>query len=914
MSKKLPIYIFSGITLFLLLVASLVAGVFSDFGNSLIKAEIQKNIDELSPETLTVKEFSLSPSKVHIYIVDEKDSFFSVDADYSILNFNAKGIYKANIKELKNYKELTEIELQGGVVSAGEFKANADRIDLKGVINIADADIDFDVDITDGLFKKAIINSEAIKIESLLHLLSQPKVASGVIKLNSDITPDKDEEIKGSAIIAIENVVAYRDRLKKAYNAEIPKDADFKGKIAGSIENKQLQIDANIISTLLKLDTKNLLVDLNKMSAQGDIDFLISPIKTELFTIKREVNLLANLKAKESITDIAALSDMFGSSVKATALLDRFEPKKISLNSEVIEVGDILSFLNQPAFSSGKLKLDVDMDIHSDTNIKGKAKASISEGLLYKNILKKSLNTEIPNDINYTSISDIDFGGDTIKSKSSIKSSLLNLELDDFIFYLKNSSFDGEFRAELEPIDTPYFYIDKPLHLEGRAKAKDKITNISANTNLFDSSIDINTTLESLNPKNMSINAPSISLKKLLAFSKQKPYAEGNIDIDANIKDIDSKPTGIIDAKSSNLLVSQKALKEQLNVENPDRDIKGSFSLNSQIKDGIADNNLELLTNVATIKTQKLLYNTEKSSLESDFTINIDDLKSLAFITGTTLYGEIDISNSLSYKDEKILYSANSKTLDGEIDIEFDDYKVDATAKNIDAYKLDEMLGLKKVFKSGKLNMQSQLQLDKNAEDIIRSLDGELNLKGQQLILQGYNIDTIVNNFKSTQSITLLDVGAIVLAGPVGIAATKGLSAGGMAYGGSMGDTTIKELLVSSTIKDGLANADDVAFSTKNNLIAAKGALQLWNNEFKSFWIAVVDKYGCSEYKQRVGGTISDPKIVATESSFEIVKNVVKSVGSIFTDTADSVVGALGGEGLGKNCDKFYSGEVEFPK
>ncbi|MFP4332088.1 MAG: hypothetical protein ACLFQJ_02200 [Campylobacterales bacterium] len=248
------------------------------------------------------------------------------------------------------------------------------------------------------------------------------------------------------------------------------------------------------------------------------------------------------------------------------------------------------------------------------------------------------------------------------------------------------------------------------------------------------------------------------------------------------------------------------------------------------------------------------------------------------------------------------------------MDVVFDDYKIDATANNIDAHLLDEMLGLTKVFKSGNFNMKSKLRLEKNSEDMLKSLNGDFRLEGNQLVLEGYNIDLIVDNFKSTQSVTLLDVGAIVLAGPVGIAATKGLSAGGMAYGGSGGDTTINELLVKSTIKNGIAHADDVAFSTNKNLIAASGAIQLWNKEFKNFWIAVVDKHGCSEYKQRVGGTINNPNIITTQSSFEIVKNVAKSVGSIFSDTADSVIGAIGGNKVEKKCDKFYSGEVEFKK
>ncbi|MFP4332087.1 MAG: hypothetical protein ACLFQJ_02195 [Campylobacterales bacterium] len=611
MSNKLSIYIFLGITLFFLLVASFFIAVFSEFGNNIIKAQIQEVIDEKSPQKLIVKEFKLSPSQIHIYIESEKNSFISVDANYSLLSFQADGIYKANIRELGDYKELTDIKLQGELVSAGEFRAEAEHIDIQGIVNVAEADIDFDIDLKDNLFQKAIISSDTIKIENLLHLLSQPKVASGAIKLDSDITPSEDGHIKGSATISIDKGIAYRDALKNSYNIEIPKDAEFKAQAKANIDRKNLSINTQVVSPLLELTTQNLLLNLDKMSANGDIKALINPIKTELFNIKKQTKLLANLKAKDSITDIKLLSDMFDSSIKASIVLDKFEPKKVVANSELIKVENILAFLNQPDLSSGELKADVDMDILSDTNIKGKALLEITNAIVYKNILKDNLDIEIKNDIPYTSNSEIEFGGEIIKAKSNIKSSLLDLELQDVVYYLKNSSFDGEFNAELEPIDTPYFYIDKPLTIKGSAKADEKTTTIQANTKLFSSDIALSALLETFKTKAISIKAPSISLKDLLRFSKQDPLASANVALNVDIKNIESKPKGLIDIKSDNLLITKKSLKESLEVENADKDITGSFSLNSVIKSGIANSALELSTNVADIRTQKLHYDIE---------------------------------------------------------------------------------------------------------------------------------------------------------------------------------------------------------------------------------------------------------------------------------------------------------------
>ena len=334
----------------------------------------------------------------------------------------------------------------------------------------------------------------------------------------------------------------------------------------------------------------------------------------------------------------------------------------------------------------------------------------------------------------------------------------------------------------------------------------------------------------------------------------------------------------------------------------------------TDIAKNIANTNLRFTSPLAELKSKKITYDIGKSELDSEVDLHVPDLKKVAFITGKELAGTIDVNNKIDMKDGELFYKGYSKTLGGEIKIDFAKERLQIGATNILATELGKMLQLGDLLQGGTFRLDADLNIPKNAPELMRVISGKITFRGENFTLNGYNIDMMINNFKDTQSINLMDIGAFVVAGPLGIAATKGVGVGGTALGSSGGATLIQEMLVDLDIKSGVANAKDVAFATRTNLIAAKGDVRLWDYGLNNFWIAVMDKYGCTQFKQEVGGTLDNPQIKATQASFEVVKNVVKSVGSLFGDTLGKVVDTVSGGESEKKCEKFYQGSVKYPK
>ncbi|MEW6416195.1 MAG: AsmA family protein, partial [Pseudomonadota bacterium] len=62
----------------------------------------------------------------------------------------------------------------------------------------------------------------------------------------------------------------------------------------------------------------------------------------------------------------------------------------------------------------------------------------------------------------------------------------------------------------------------------------------------------------------------------------------------------------------------------------------------------------------------------------------------------------------------------------------------------------------------------------KTSKALKQSLQGRLSLRGQGIVLHGVDLDEAFDRFEASQTFNLVDVGAVFLAGPIGLALTKG--------------------------------------------------------------------------------------------------------------------------------------------
>ena len=224
-------------------------------------------------------------------------------------------------------------------------------------------------------------------------------------------------------------------------------------------------------------------------------------------------------------------------------------------------------------------------------------------------------------------------------------------------------------------------------------------------------------------------------------------------------------------------------------------------------------------------------------------------------------------------------------------------YQLSLNNVRFNAEKLLAVFNEDSVFK-GPVNLSLNLTSSGTEwNKIIDNIDGTINLSGEQIILNGLDAEEIIDKFKRSQSFNLVDLGAVLLAGPVGIAVTKGTDFARIFVFNSGKYTLIQKLVSNWTIKNGTFKIIDAAFSTTKNRIALTGSIGFADNKL-DLVIALLNKSGCSIFSQNVYGNLDSPQL----GKVKVVGTVLAPV----TNLVDDVTG--------KDCVVFYQGSVEHPK
>jgi len=227
--------------------------------------------------------------------------------------------------------------------------------------------------------------------------------------------------------------------------------------------------------------------------------------------------------------------------------------------------------------------------------------------------------------------------------------------------------------------------------------------------------------------------------------------------------------------------------------------------------------------------------------------------------------------------------------------------KIQFAATNFDFEKFVDAFSKKKIMK-GQMDFSLNIVTNgKNLEEMKRRMNGEASLKGENLLLYGIDLDSLLSKIQESQNFSLVDVGAFFLAGPLGTVLTKGYDFAGVYKETRGGQGIIKKLVSEWRIKNGIAEAEDVALSTQKNRVAMKGGLDFVNSRFDDVTVAALDEKGCAKFSQKIHGPFRKPQIEKISTLETIVGPAVK-----LFEKAQKFVG------WGK-CKVFYKGSIKHP-
>lgn|SRR5271165_2847892 len=184
--------------------------------------------------------------------------------------------------------------------------------------------------------------------------------------------------------------------------------------------------------------------------------------------------------------------------------------------------------------------------------------------------------------------------------------------------------------------------------------------------------------------------------------------------------------------------------------------------------------------------------------------------------------------------------------------------------------------------------------------EMTRSSVGTASLRGSNLTLAIGDLDRELSRYESTQNFDLIDVGAFLLAGPLGVAVTKGYDYARV-FGSAGGSSEIPRFISEWQIEHGVAQATDVAMTTNKNRLALHGSLDFVGEQFQDVTVALVDEQGCVRVQQKVRGPFTKPDVQKPNVLVSVTGPVRKLL-----KQANHLVGG--------RCDVFYAGALPPPK
>ncbi|NDP48280.1 MAG: hypothetical protein GZ085_07785 [Sulfuriferula multivorans] len=145
-------------------------------------------------------------------------------------------------------------------------------------------------------------------------------------------------------------------------------------------------------------------------------------------------------------------------------------------------------------------------------------------------------------------------------------------------------------------------------------------------------------------------------------------------------------------------------------------------------------------------------------------------------------------------------------------------------------------------------------------KELRQTAQGQFSLRGKHLILYGHDLDRSFARYESSQNFNLVDVAALLLAGPAVLAVTKGYNFASN-FQASAGRSEIRTLVSDWKVERGVAQTQDVAMATNLNRVALKGGLDFVNARFDDVTVALVDTRGCLRVKQTLRGSFKKPLV-----------------------------------------------------
>lgn len=660
--------------------------------------------------------------------------------------------------------------------------------------------------------------------------------------------------------------------------------------VASYIENKvndeQKDVRLKVNDFTLTFNTINfnaVINDNSNINISGDLEILKKKVDVKYDIKINELSKLINLtkqklngpfstsgifKGDANFSEIKGISNVAQSETSYDLKLVNFEAKNINFLMKNAQIEELLHLVNQKSFVKGDITLKGDIKDANISNLDGNILINIIDGKVNNDVINKEFKQNISSSIYFKS----DINAKLTPNKATIKSDLIT-SLVDVVTKKTEINIDSgkilsDYKLDVKNLTKLEGIIGKKLNgnfiTKGNVLVNEGKINIDGDSDIFDSSTKYYIGFDDTKIEYVKFNITNAKIDKLLNFLNEPVYADGILNIDANITDAREQTlSGDIKTEILNGKIINPVANTVFNL-NLKKEVIFKANMITSLLPNQAITNSTITTSLANLDINKAVFNFDDASFNSDYLLNLPNLSNLYGVTATKMRGSLDIVGDLSNKNKSLLLTGKSELLDGNLDFYLKNDDFHADIKEIQIKKLTHMLYYPDVFDS-----TAALVLDYN----LLKKRGEL--KGN--LLNGHFIK---NDFS-----TLLDQFAK-------FDITREV------YETVDIDTDINKLLLTSTVN----------MKSKNTTINIdKSLLDLEKSTIDAY---IDTKIKTTEFALKVKGNTSKPKISIDSKDLikgQVNKQLDKNEEKIKEKLNKVLKGKLGEDGAQKVLENFKS-------
>ena len=318
--------------------------------------------------------------------------------------------------------------------------------------------------------------------------------------------------------------------------------------------------------------------------------------------------------------------------------------------------------------------------------------------------------------------------------------------------------------------------LNGPFSTKGSVKGDQKLAIIKGSTSLASSNTVYDINLVDFKPNNILFNMKDAKIEELLNIVDQPIYANGKLDINAQIKNANiSSLDGLVTTKISDGVLNAKLINKELK-QNPKTPIIFTANTNTKLNANMANTKVDFDSTIAKLNIKDASVNLETSLINSDYSVLVKDLSKLESLINQKYNGSFSLNGKASINKGLIKIDGNSDIFnsDTKYDIKVVDSKPEYINVLVNNAKIESLLNLvnQANYANGLINIDAKIKnadmKNLNGKIITTILESKLNNKvvnkefSQKLINPIVFKGDIETNLVKTQAISKIDLNTTV--------------------------------------------------------------------------------------------------------------------------------------------------------